>query len=644
MVILRIFWGIAFLLGLGLFHLSAAQTELSPSYAPTVPAPLSVGGTYDISHNQNVSRYEECSSVDPNALRTEMATRTLASVQDDSGNLNIDIAQIVAREWRTLAMDTTIKILVQQAVEEERTNSNYWERLRSGWDTRKAKELADKIANRAFGSEDFLQALEQLSTAVSETIALQMDSIVQQSASASLLCVQEFIGQSYGVAVQESFNNAVAREFQDAALDNITPDISTGVGMEFGAQTGVGVSVIIITQVSRHLMVRLGQRLSQRLAGKIASRLASRFGSVVVPVVGWVVGIGLIVFDLIDGNAGAFAMIEEALTSPEVSQEIQREVVEAVSIELPSISADLAREVSEAIYAQWNAFLRKFRQVLHLAQREPEFKNFLDSAAARDFDILATLYSTIGEQPIMAAVANGNLLIFLDLPYPARVSALELLKRNHSLEHVLAWWNLTGSSEKFNRIISYRIPQYKRPDELTKPIVDELLNYTSNTANKLILLPPEHMERFLQFSTSNISQIMSNRYSSQELFDFSILLGFFENQQDTSTQNRLIQLWADSPEVVSRFSTLATQRLLLKSHEPLKLINFIAGNNSLTHFYEDAFSFANGNVPWQALRAKYAGIMWLPLTIIGALALIIFWIVFFWLMRIIKLFLPRAKT
>lgn len=636
----RLFLIFGLLLGL---PCGLAQVLNYPSNTPaSVPTavPLNVG----LGANQSVSRYEECAGVDPHALRSEMARRTLASVQDGGGNLNIDIATIVNRQWRLLNMDNTIKTLVQQAVEEERANSNYWERLRSGWDTRKAEALASKIANKAFGSENFLQALEQLSEDVSETIALNMESIIQQGASASLLCVQEFIGESYGIAVQESFNDAVAREFQNATLDAITPDVSTGVGMELGVQSGVGVSIIIGSYVARHLLARLGQRISQRLAGKIASRLGARFGSAAVPVIGWVVGIGLIVFDLVEGNTGAFTMIEEALTAPEISEEIKQEVINAVSLELPSISADLARDVSETIYAQWNAFARQFRQVLELAEREPTFKYFLDTAAARDFDVLTTLYNTTSEQNILASVNNGNLRSFLDLPYPARSAGLDLLRRNHSLSNVLLWWNLTGTSAKFNRMIEYRIPQYKRPDELTKPLVDELLNYNSNTANKLILLPPEHMERFLQFSTSNISQIMSNRYNSQELFDFSILLGFFEDQQDTSTQNRLIQLWADSPEVVNRFGTLATQRLLLKSHEPLKLINFIAGNNSLTHFYEDAFSFANGNVPWQALRAKYAGIMWLPLTIIGALALIIFLIVFFWLARIIKLFLPRAKT
>ena len=75
-----------------------------------------------------------------------------------------------------------------------------------------------------------------------------------------------------------------------------------------------GVAVIIGTQIARSL----GKQLAQKIAGRVVGRILARLASGAIPLVGWVVGAGLIVWDLFNAKEGSLPQIRDALQHPEV--------------------------------------------------------------------------------------------------------------------------------------------------------------------------------------------------------------------------------------------------------------------------------------------------------------------------------------
>ena len=87
-----------------------------------------------------------------------------------------------------------------------------------------------------------------------------------------------------------------------------------------------GLSVIIVSQLVRRISLRMSREVGERVAGRIAGRVLGRLGSSLVPLAGWVIGAGLIVWDLVEGASGALPQIERSLTSPEIKAAIAAEL------------------------------------------------------------------------------------------------------------------------------------------------------------------------------------------------------------------------------------------------------------------------------------------------------------------------------
>ena len=83
-----------------------------------------------------------------------------------------------------------------------------------------------------------------------------------------------------------------------------------------------GVGVIIATQIAKRIVVELGETIADRVAGDLVVRVLGKAGTTLIPVAGWVVGAGLIVYDLYQSRDGAIPQIQERLKSSEVKSAI----------------------------------------------------------------------------------------------------------------------------------------------------------------------------------------------------------------------------------------------------------------------------------------------------------------------------------
>ena len=538
------------------------------------------------------SRFEECSDIEEADLRSELNTLN----QELFGqNVNtLELRPMIARQWRLVGMDAVIQKEVKAATDMIRQNTNYFSRLASSWNANKARELAQEIANNAFGSVGFLEGIEELSNAVAEDITTELGIVTERAASGTILCIQEFIGDSYGDVVLEAFGEELVAQTSDANLEQVGDDISPG---PISGNTALGLSTIVAGMLARRLLQRLSRRVSQRIAGRIASRIVGKAATTAIPIAGWIIGLGLITWDLVEGNNGALPVIEKALISEEVTQEIQNEIVISIEDELDKISAETAREIADTVYNEWQDFRFNFQRVLDLAEKNEGFKAFLGSVTSNRFSLLAESLDIAGEKELLKALDSGELIKLVNLP----TSSTILLKRVKSISKVLAWAEVAKS--QFNALVKAE-PLYvhKQPDDFTEETLDTLLTLKNN----------EVITNLVMMSTNTLNVLLNNLSTSTlrlvALEQSPILLSslaWYIERLPKDAYNRLITLWTQSPELAPRYTNQQAKNGIVKSGDPNAAIIFLTTNTSFLSLYSDLPKVMSGEISMGLFLAKY---------------------------------------
>ncbi len=538
------------------------------------------------------SRFEECHDIDEANLRNELNALNQELFGEDVNTL--ELRPIIAKQWRLIGMEEVIRKEVRNSTDLIRQNTNYFGRLWSSWNTQKAQALAEEVANYAFGSEGFSAGIEELSNAIAEDITAELETVTQRVASSTILCIQEFIGDSYGDSVQEAFEAELVAQTAEADLTQVAEGTNP---QPIAGNTALGISVIVAGVIARRLLQRLGRRISQRIAGRIASRVAGRAASAVIPVVGWVVGLGLIAWDLVDGNNGALPMIEKALTSEEVAKEIQDEIAIGIEEELEGISAETAREIADTIYNEWQDFRFKFQRVLNLAEDNTNFKTFLGSVTSNRFQLLSESLDIAGEKDFLIALDSGELTQLVNLP----VSSTTLLKKLKSIPLVLAWAELAGSN--FNEVVAVEaLYLHKEPNDFSEEALKNLLD----------LNDPEAIANLAMMSTSTLNILLSNLSTASlrlVALEHSPLLlsslAWYVERLPRDAYSQLITLWTQSPQLASKYSTSQAKNGIVKSGNPSAAILFLTTDTSLFSIYRDLPKILSGEISINLFLAKY---------------------------------------
>ncbi len=383
-------------------------------------------------------QFEECETIEEAALRDEL--NTLAQSIFVSGQDELDVAAVVDRQWIALDVDSTIEGAVSAAVDRVYADESYWSRFLSGWSADKAQEFTTQIANDAFGSEAFRAKIDVLSSSVADEISQQMTAISARSASSALLCVQSFIGNSYSDTMAGLFEAELQQQMESVDLANVDASVNPLLGAHTKSLAGIG--VIIGAQIAK----KLAQKLAQRIAGRVVGRILGKAATSIIPIAGWIIGGGLIVWDLIEGGNGALPQIQEALQEESIKAGIRSEITLTIDEELRKELPEVARAVSTDIYSAWSEFKAKYTQVIALAGENETFRALVDETDPAEVSKLTTVVVTseqvLGADGLQRAIADGTLEQIFRLPQ----EALEILRTTSSINLVLAWADLAGAS------------------------------------------------------------------------------------------------------------------------------------------------------------------------------------------------------
>ena len=456
--------------------------------------------------------YQECQTVDADALGAEIETLALDVLQAEGAT--IDVPAMVARQWQAMGMDTVIAQEVDVAVAALMVEEPYWKRFLSGWSASQAEELTNAVAARAFGSEAMAAALDTLAGGVAEELAQELEAAAAASASTSLLCLQEYVGEQYSATLFALFTEEITADVEAVDYRAAGADYTfSAAGIHNKALAGAG--IIIVSQVVRTVSVKLGQRIAGRVAGRIAGRLLGRLGSSLIPIAGWVIGGGLLIWDLVEGGHGALPQIAAALTSPEMADTMRAEVSAAVREGLDEQMHVMAGAIAASMVDEWDGFCTRHPTLCSLPEESADFRAILDDTPVDQLDKLAALVDVYmdatGRADLDAAVTSGLFETLLDLP----AESYTILAVTGAPDLAVAWSALAGP--RLADVVNTGLYQLVTPEAVSALDVELLLALeTPAQMAAVTALPSDARGTLLTLPVATLNELTA-RFDRDEL-------------------------------------------------------------------------------------------------------------------------------
>lgn len=580
----------AHLLGVWLALVGVVLSPVAVQAAPHAQTPP----TSQAPHSQ--APWAGCEDVAPEALRAELNSVSQAIFAGDATLLDLD--GLVARQWRLVGMDAAIDGAVIAAVAQVRQDTDFWSQFLSGWSPSQAEALTRQVADIAFGSEAFRGAVDTLAAAVAVDLADAVARLSAESAAQATLCLQAYVSERYSAAMVAAFTAGLQSEA--AALDlGENAEVDTGIlaVMDRHRSALGGVGVIIATQVAKRVVVKLGQTIAKRVAGRVVGRVVGKAGSTVIPAVGWAVGAGLIVYDVIESRDGALPQIEAGLRDAEVKETIRQEIADAVAAELALEMPLVARDIANDLYASWLDFQRQYRQLIDLAEQNPAFSELLRAAddPAQVAGLVDVALATLGEAGVTEALEDGTLARALELPAESYV----IVQATGSFDDLVGWADLAGGA--LDQVVALELYKHKQPDALNRSQLEGLLALDDAAAvAKLALVPTSSLTGLLRLATDHL-RALAQTLNAEDL----TWLGAYLAELSQEQANQVVSALLADPALVQVLRDETVQRLLVEADDTGATLAFVTRPADGFGVLGDLRSVFSGQVSPRLLLAKY---------------------------------------
>ncbi len=441
-------------------HAVAVMTiisHLAGSIAPVFAAPPASTGDYAACQTTNEADFRKA------VLDITAATLT-------RGTSTIDYRAAVADEWRRLDVGRTIDAEVDKSFEAVRDEQSWGSLLESLGSENKARELTTALTERVYRSPAMQTAIENLATGVGRGIGSRIEIATSDAAGPAIECMKAFLGPRYGSTVAGVVTGTAGKEFE-VGTETAAGDVTAGGVLN---QTAGGITGAAILVMRRQLGNMAG-RLGQRLVGSVLSRLVS--------VVAGGVGLVLIAKDVWDLRYGVLPIIATELKSTESKDKVQEELAASIADQIREHVADIAGHAADQIVEIWKEYRAAHAMVLDLAERQEEFRRFLDrvrpEVLPRVDEVTALLLPAEGEAGVMRRVSDGTLDLAVNkLPEPA----MEIARQTRSLETALAWNAVAGT--RIDKVLEFEVFQRAKPGDFTTQSLERVVALDDQLAIK----------------------------------------------------------------------------------------------------------------------------------------------------------------
>jgi nitrogen regulatory protein PII-like uncharacterized protein len=491
--------------------------------------------------------YAACQTTSEPEFRAAVLSVTTTALT--KGTTNIDYRAAVADEWRRLDIGRVIDTQVDQAFEAVKDESSWGSLLQSLGSEDKARELTVALTERVYRSDAMKRAIEDLAVGVGRGIGSRIELATSDAAGPALECLRAFLGPRYGSTVAGVVTGSAGREFEVGA-QSAGADVTAGGVLNQTAGGITGAAILVM----RRQLANMAGRIGQRIVGGVLSRLVS--------VVAGGVGLVLIAKDVWDLRYGVLPIIASELKSSESKAKVQEELAVTISDQIREHVTEIARLASDRIVDIWKEYRAAHALVLDLAERQGDFRGFLDRVRAealpRVDEVTALILAAEGEPGVMRRLSDGTLDEAVNrLPEPA----MEIARQTRSLETALTWNAVAG--RHIDKVVAFEIFQRAKPSDFTKQSLERVVALDDPVAVKRLAAVSPATRDVLFDLEPGVLTSAARALSDQDLSTFAGYLTGLAREP----RQRLLERVAASPEGLGSLTNPRVRDAVLASRD-----------------------------------------------------------------------------
>ena len=547
--------------------------------------------------------YEACQTRDETAFRDAIERVTASALE--ASIRGVDYQPIVAEAWRKGNIDDLMNRRVDAVLEDLKKETS-WGQLISSLASRETQEkLAKAAAERVYGSDTMRRAIEMLAVDVGRVVGDRLEMATTDAAEPTTRCLEAFLGPRYGSTVARIVATDAGKEFAIDAAKGAAP-VSRGSVLVESKEGLAGLVAIIMRRQLGNLSARVGQRLVGAVLGRVVSVVAGGIGVV------------LIAKDIWELRNGVLPIIASEMKSPETRDKVQAELAKSIATEIDTHLKDIAKRTSERVTEIWHEFRRAHAKVLEIAERNAEFKAFIENVTpanlARLDEAVALLLAEGGEARLQSRVTDGSLAEAVER-WPAGV--LEIARDRRSLDAGFKWRAVAGD-KLIPRIVEYEIHRRADPDQQTRNGLTRILGLDDRVAiGRLAALKKRDIDVLLELPDPDLKRL-ARALGESELASLASYMAALSQP----VGRKLLMAVAEVPARMQAVAPSHVRDGILASRDQSKALAMMLRANEILdagEFVRDVEAVRSGAVAPSLLLARYP----LALVLLAVAALVI---------------------
>jgi len=541
--------------------------------------------------------YEACQARDEAGFRE--AIRTISVRALEHGIANVNYRAVVGDEWRRVGMDMIVDERVDHAVEQVRQETSWANLLQSLASEQKAQELATAVAERVYRSDEMKSALERVAVGVGNEIGRQMEFATQDVAEPAVACLKAFVGSRYG----QSVARAVAGDTGGVALDPSkgTAGVSAGAVLRESSSGIAGAAVLLM----RRQLANMATRVGQRVVGSVLARLVS--------VAAGGVGLALIAKDIWDLRNGVLPIIATEMKSKDNKDKVQEELARTFKEQIAGHVQSIGAATADRVVEIWRDFRSAHAAALDLAERNEQFKAFLDSVPPASLprldEVVSLVLAAEGEAGLLRRLSDGTLATAVkDLPPPA----MEIMRELRSVEAGLKWDALAGKD--LPRVVALSLYRRTQPEQLSRASLQRLLALNDDLATvRLASIQQGDRDTLFELPNADLTKL-ARGLNEQELTSLARYLSGLQ----PAPRERVLKAVAADPAKILTLSSDRVRSAVIASADQTAAVEMMLRNSAILDpgtITRDTQLVLDGKVSPVLLWEKH------PAVVVGALVL-----------------------
>jgi len=546
---------------------------------------------------------DECRALSDADVRDRI--RELASTNLKAELTSIDYSGLVDKYWAKDDIGARIDREVDTAIAAVRADSSWIDRAYSTVSKSKASRYATAIADKAYNSEGFKAAIQELAEGVAKDAGAQIEKSTAKVSNPIIACVQTALQSRYGGAIaqvfaQESQKNLDTKAGQPAVKIQASDLVLNNAGSISG----------IVLVVTRRVIAQIVESIGSRIAGVVASRIVSS--------VAGLLGLALIAKDVYDSGEGVFPIVAERMKSDETKALIKAEIGKTIQADITQQVGAIAQETADRIYAVWLDFKQKYNRLLSLSEKSPVFAEFLKDRRLDQLSklgqIVDILYGSEGETRVLERAADGSLnKALLDL----NDAGMTIAEEKKSIPEALRWTSVAG--QDLPRVVDLGVYRWLSPDGLSHETLEKLLSLNDKIAlARIANLGPVARELIISLPSDQMRDL-ARRLSDNQLAAFAEL----ERRLEPIAAKRLLREVTETPSLMRELESEPLRQAIFDSRDQLAALNMVIHDDASLFSYgriiKDAELVRDGAVGYRVFWERY----WPTLAIAGFVLLVL---------------------